>query len=48
MKLYYRDEGGIVCVTVDGYGIQFLNGLAIFSDYEREYRIPVSALLSIE
>ena len=48
MKIYYRDEGGGVCVDVDEYGIQFLDGFAYFSNGEREFRIPISDLLSIE
>ena len=44
----FRDEIGEISVEVDGFGVQFINGMAIFSDVvERDYRIPMENLVAI-
>lgn len=49
MIIRFRDELGQVVVCIDNYGIQFCDGIAYFSDNsEREYKIPVADILSIE
>lgn len=47
MYIVFRDELGFVSVLVDEYGIQFTNGIAYFSDGEKEYRIPLAHLYEI-
>ena len=31
MRIYFRDEIGLIMVEVDKYGISFVEGVAIFS-----------------
>lgn len=49
MSIYYRDELGVVCVKVDENGIDFCfdGGDIAFSDGEKDYRIPVSSVISV-
>ena len=47
MFITFRDEVGYSVVEVDGYGLQFLDGIAYFSDGEHEYRVPVDKLEEI-
>lgn len=47
MTITYRDKLGFVTVFIDEYGVQFENGLAIFSDGIVEYRVPVFDLIEI-
>ena len=47
MYIVFRDELGLVSVPVDESGIQFLSGLAYFSDGEKEYRIPLANLCEV-
>ena len=44
----YRDEVGIVAVEVDGDGVSFSDGMAYFSDGDREYRVPVANIESVK
>ena len=46
--IVFRDEIGEISVEVDGCGVQFLDGIAYFSDAtEKEYRIPMENLVAI-
>ena len=47
MYIIYRDELGQIIVSVDNYGIQFLEGQAIFSDGETEYKVAVNSIVEI-
>ena len=47
LYIVFRDELGLVSVPVDESGIQFTDGIAYFSDGEKEYRIPMNALEEI-
>ena len=47
MTLVYRDELGYVQVVVDNNGVQFVNGYAYFENDEREYKIRIENLVSI-
>lgn len=47
MSIVFSDEGGLLLVSVDEYGITFSDGLAYFSDGDREYQIPVSSIREI-
>lgn len=44
----WRDELGVAYVEIDGYGISFLEGYAIFSDLdEKQYKVPVENLVEV-
>ena len=44
----WRDELGVASVAIDGYGISFLEGYAIFSDLdEKQYKVPVENLVEV-
>lgn len=44
----WREQLGVVYVEIDGYGISFLEGYAIFSDLdEKQYKIPVNDLIEV-
>lgn len=44
----WRDELGVSYVEIDGYGISFLEGYAIFSDLdEKQYKVPVENLVEV-
>lgn len=47
MSIIFSDEGGLLLVSVDEYGIAFSDGLAYFSDGDREYQIPLSSIREI-
>ena len=47
MYLYYRDETGIVKAEVNGT-IDFLDGQVYFSVEDKEYRISVNQLITID
>lgn len=47
MSIVFSDEGGLLLVSVDEYGVSFSDGLAYFSDGEREYQIPASSIREI-
>ena len=47
MILTYRDELGYIQVKVDDYGVQFVEGYALFSNDEREYKIKVENIMFI-
>lgn len=47
MSIVFSDEGGLLLVSVDEYGVSFSDGLAYFSDGDREYQIPVSSIREI-
>lgn len=47
MSIVFADEGGLLLVSVDEYGIAFSDGVAYFSDGEREYQIPASSIREI-
>lgn len=47
MYIIFRDELGLVSVPVDENGIQFTDGIAYFSDGNKEYRIPIEHLCEI-
>ena len=47
MVVRFRDNLGFVQVTVDEYGISFLDGYAYFGDGETEYKIEVENLTEI-
>ena len=47
MRITWRDEIGTICTKVDEYGVSFLDGFAVFSDGERDYKVPVMALEGI-
>ena len=47
MYIIYRDELGQAIICVDEYGIQFLEGQAIFSDGETEYKVNVNNIVEI-
>lgn len=44
----WRDHLGVIYVEIDGYGISFCDGYAIFNDLdEKEYRVPVGDLIEV-
>jgi hypothetical protein len=47
MTIYYCDEFGIVSVKVNSDGIQFLDGIAYFSDGEKEYKVNIKNICEI-
>lgn len=48
MILVYRDEIGYVRVKIDNNGVQFVDGYAYFGSDEKEYKIKIENLVSIE
>ena len=47
LVVMYRDEIGTVCVEVDDSGVDFLEGVAFFSDGRTDYEIPVNHVVRI-
>lgn len=47
MSIVFSDEGGLLLVSVDEYGVSFSDGIAYFSDGDREYQIPLSSIREI-
>lgn len=47
MILVYRDEIGHVQVKVDNNGVQFVDEYAYFGNDEKEYKIRIENLVSI-
>ena len=44
----WRDEVGVVFAQINGYGISFLDGCAIFEDAnDKGYKIPIENLIEI-
>lgn len=44
----WRDHLGVLYVEIDGYGISFCDGYAIFSDLdEKQYKVPVGDLIEV-
>lgn len=48
MTVTYRDELGYVQVEVDSNGIQFTDRYAYFSSDEKEYKVKIENLVSME
>lgn len=49
MRIYFRDEIGLIVVEVDKYGISFVEGVAIFlSDGGDVYRVEAKNIEIIE
>ena len=49
MRIFFRDEIGLIMVEVDEYGISFVEGVAIFSDdIGRVYRVDAKNIEMIE
>ena len=49
MRVYFRDEIGLIMVEVDKYGISFVEGAAIFSSEGGDvYRVEAKNIEMIE
>lgn len=48
MTIAFCDEIDIITVLVDSTGVNFLDGMALFSDIDgKDYEVPVINLISI-
>ena len=44
----WRDKLGVIYVEIDGYGVSFCDGYAIFSDLdEKQYKVPLGDLIEV-
>lgn len=48
MLISFCDALGVNMVRVDEYGISFSEGIAVFSDSRKEYRVNAAHIVSIQ